>query len=303
MNNHNVFFAFGKAVESKESAPVKRYVGIAPVKVVAVNPTKAELEKIYNTTLDNEPEYLGSREVNGNNVPYVRVDFVVKTDVDKSGIDMITKVSFFVRKQYMMNKDATKVKVVDKYARTAWVTQEEFKNKLIPTYANGPARIDNNYRMLYQGEEELLMFVKNYLGILDVDEYVDGVWRMRSNPEDYTAGFSDMEKWFKGDISEIKGAIAMMPDNYIKLLFGVRTTDEGREYQDVFSRASQRFNTRKNTTIEKALTEAKNAGAYPNTYFETCELKEYAPAPTNVAATVADDDDLPFGDSSNPWGI
>ena len=303
MNNHNVFFAFGKAVESKESTPVKRYVGIAPVKVVAVNPTKAELEKIYNTTLDNEPEYLGSREVNGNNVPYVRVDFVVKTDVDKSGIDMTTKVSFFVRKQYMMNKDATKVKVVDKYARTAWVTQEEFKNKLIPTYANGPARIDNNYRMLYQGEEELLMFVKNYLGILDVDEYVDGVWRMRSNPEDYTAGFSDMEKWFKGDISEIKGAISMMPDNYIKLLFGVRTTDEGREYQDVFSRASQRFNTRKNTTIEKALTEAKNAGAYPNTYFETCELKEYAPAPTNVAATVADDDDLPFGDSSNPWGI
>lgn len=198
----------------------------------------------------------------------------------------------------MMNRDATKVKVVDKYARTAWVTQDEFKNKLIPTYANGPARIDKDYRMLYQGEEELLMFVKNYLGILDVDEYADGTWRMRSNPEDYTAGFNEMEKWFKGDISEIKSAISMMPDNYIKLLFGVRTTDEGREYQDVFTRASQRFNTRKNTTIEKALTEAQNAGAYANTYFETCELKEYAPQPTNVETKV-EDDDLPFGD--DPW--
>ena len=52
MKNYNVFFAFGKAVESKESTPVKRYVGIAPVKVLAVNPTKAELEKLYNTTLD-----------------------------------------------------------------------------------------------------------------------------------------------------------------------------------------------------------------------------------------------------------
>lgn len=303
MKNNNVFFAFGKAVESKESAPVKRFVGVAPVKIIAVNPTKAELESIYNTTLDKEPEYLGSREVNGNNVPFIRIDFVVKTDAEKSGVEMTTKASFFVRKQYMMNRDATKVKVVDKYARTAWVTQDEYKNRLIPTYSNGPARIDKDYRMLYQGEEELLMFVKNYLGILDVDEYADGVWRMRSNPEDYTAGFSEIDKWFKGDITEIKSAIEMMPDNYIKLLFGVRTTDEGREYQDVFTRASQRFNTRKNTTIEKALTEAKNAGAYPNTYFELCDIKEYAPTPTNVGNIVEDDGDLPFGDTTNPWGM
>lgn len=303
MKNYNVFFAFGKAIESKESAPVKRYVGIAPVKVLAVNPTKAELEGIYGTTLDKEPEYLGSREVDGKNVPFVRVDFIVATDEEKSGVAMTTKASFFVRGQFMMNKDATKVKVVDKYARTAWVTQEEFKNKLIPTYANGPARIDKDYRMLYQGEEELLMFVKNYLGILDVDEYADGVWRMRANAEDYTAGFNNIPNWFKGDISEIKEAVNMMPNNYIKLLFGVRTTDDGKEYQDVFTRASQRFNTRKNTVIERALTEAQNAGAYANTHFETCELKEYSPAPTNVSSVLTSDDDLPFADSSNPWGV
>lgn len=301
MKNYNVFFAFGKAVESKESTPVKRYVGIAPVKVLAVNPTKAELETIYGTTLDKEPEYLGSNERDGKNVPFVRVDFIVSTDEGRSGVAMTTKASFFVRKQFMMNRDATKVKVIDKYARTAWVTQEEFKNRLIPTYANGPARIDKEYRMLYQGEEELLGFVKNYLGILDVDEYVDGTWRMKANPDDYAAGFNDIEKWFKGDISEIKSAIAMMPNNYIKLLFGVRTTDEGREYQDVFTRMTQRFGTRKNTMIEKALNEAKDAGAYANTYFEVCDLKEYAPQPTDVA-NMTSDDDLPFGDDSdNPW--
>ena len=300
MKNYKVFFAFGKAVESKESTPVKRYVGIAPVKVLAVNPTKSELEKIYNTTLDKEPEYLGSIERDGKTIPHVRIDFIVSTDPDKSGVEMTTKASFFVRKAFMINKDATKVKVIDKYARTAWVTQEEFKNKLIPTYANGPARIDNNYRMLYQGEEELLMFVKNYLGIQDVDEYVDGTWRMKANPEDYTAGFNNIENWFKGDISEVKSAIAMMPKNYIKLLFGVRTTDEGREYQDVFTRASQRFGTRKNTIIERALKEAKDAGVYVNTYFETCDLKEYAPVPTDMT-TIAADDDLPFGNEDNPW--
>ena len=299
MKNNSIYFAFGKAVESKETAPIKRYVGVAPVKIVAINPTKTELEKIYNTTLDKEPEYLGSNEKDGKSVPFVRVDFIVATDPTKSDIEMTTKASFFVRKQFMINREGTKVKVIDKYARTAWVTQEEFKNHLVPTYANGPARIDNNYRMLYQGEEELITFVKNYLGILDVDEYVDGTWVMRKNPEDYEAGFNNIESWFKGDISEIKSAINMMPNNYVKMLFGVRTTDEGREYQDVFTRATQRFNTRKNTTIEKALTEAKNAGAYANTYFEVCDLKEYVVMPTNVATTV--EDDCPFGVDADPW--
>ena len=299
MKNNSIYFAFGKAVESKETAPIKRYVGVAPVKIVAINPTKTELEKIYNTTLDKEPEYLGSNEKDGKSVPFVRVDFIVATDPTKSDIEMTTKASFFVRKQFMINREGTKVKVIDKYARTAWVTQEEFKNHLVPTYANGPARIDNNYRMLYQGEEELITFVKNYLGIVDVDEFVDGTWVMRKNPENYEAGFNNIENWFKGDISEIKSAINMMPNNYVKMLFGVRTTDEGREYQDVFTRKTQIFNSRTNNKIEKALTEAKNAGAYANTYFEVCDLKEYVVMPTNVATTV--EDDCPFGVDADPW--
>lgn len=302
MNKNNVFFAFGKAVESKETSEIKRYVGVAPVQIVAINPTKTELESIYNTTLEKEPEYLGSMERNGKNVPHIRIDFIVKTNPEKSnGIEMTTKMAFFVRKAFMTNKDNTKVKVIDKYGRTAWVTQDEFKNKLVPQYANGPARIDSGYRALYMGEEELLKFVKNYLGINDVDEYVDGTWRMRANPQDYEAGFNDIEKWFGGDISEIKSAIAMMPNNYVKVLFGVRHTDEGREYQDVFTRETLKYNARKNTPIERALKEAKDNGAYPNSDFEVCDLKEYNPTPTNLATPAVSDDDLPFGDENSPW--
>ena len=109
MNKNNVFFAFGKAVESKETTEIKRYIGVAPVQIVAINPTKTELESIYNTTLEKEPEYLGSMERNGKNVPHIRIDFIVKkTNPDKSnGIDMTTKMSFFVRKAFMTNKDNT----------------------------------------------------------------------------------------------------------------------------------------------------------------------------------------------------
>ena len=300
MNNHTVFFAFGKAVESKDSVEIKRYVGIAPVQIVAINPTKAELENIYNTTLEREPEYLGSVERDGKNIPHVRIDFIIRTNPDKSnGIETTTKMSFFVRKVFMTNRDNTKVKVVDKYGRTAWVTQDEFKNKLIPQYKNGPARIDNNYRALYMGEEELLSFVKNYLGIQEVDEYVNGNWQMRANPADYEAGFNNIESWIKGDISEVKNAIAMMPNNFVKVLFGVRHTDDGKDYQDVFTRMTLKYGTRKNTSIEKALNEAKENGAYANTDFEICDLKEWNPTPTDLN-TPAMGEDLPFADD-DPW--
>ena len=64
MKTNYMFMAFAKGKESVEAAPVKRYIGVAPVTVLAVNPTKAELEKIYGITLDNTPEYLSAVEVN-----------------------------------------------------------------------------------------------------------------------------------------------------------------------------------------------------------------------------------------------
>lgn len=299
METKKVFFAFGKAVETKESAPIKKYIGIAPVQIVAINPNKEELEKLFNRTIDKEPEYLGVREIEGQKIPFIRVDFFLKTNPDKSnGIDTIAKLSLFVRQDKMTNKDNTKYKVIDKYARNAWVTVEEYNNNLIPQYSNGPARIDRNYRQMFRGEEQIISFVKTFLGINDVDEYVDGVWKMRSNPEDYEAGFNNINNWFKGDISEIKDSIKLMPNNYIKVMFGVRAGDDGREYQDIFTECFAKGNSNSTRGFEKTLKEAKERGAYSNTEFEVCELKEYNPTPTNLNNPM-DSDDLPF--SENPW--
>ena len=50
MNKTNkLFMAFATGKESTESNGVKRYIGVAPVFVLAVNPSKAELEKLYDT--------------------------------------------------------------------------------------------------------------------------------------------------------------------------------------------------------------------------------------------------------------
>ena len=60
MKNNSIFMAFAKGNESTEAAPIKRYIGVAPVTVLAVNPDKATLEQLYNTTLEKAPEYVGT---------------------------------------------------------------------------------------------------------------------------------------------------------------------------------------------------------------------------------------------------
>ena len=105
-NNKKVgyaFMAFSKGNVSSEGNSAKRYVGVGSVFVLAVNPNKAELEKLYNTQLENDPEYLGEVEVGEDKykVQNVRLDFIVKTDAEKcGGIEFTTKVAFFIRKEY-----------------------------------------------------------------------------------------------------------------------------------------------------------------------------------------------------------
>lgn len=285
--------------KSTDTAEYKRYIGVAPVFINAVNPTKKELEGFYNTTIDNEPKYLGEVEVNDKKIPNVRIDFIVTTDETVVGTALRTKVSFFIRNEYRYNRDRTKVQVIDKYGRTAWVTIEQAKNHEIPTYSNGPANLDKDYRPLYYGEEQLTEFIRAYLGILPVMKYVDNTWVMREHPEEYEIRLDKIANYFKNDFSELKEIITYQPNNKVKVLFGVRTTDDNKMYQTVFTDMFLKNSNSDYTKLAKAVQERKDAGAYSTTDFEVCDLKEYVVKPTEIAETPSVVvDDLPMG---NPW--
>jgi hypothetical protein len=49
------FLAIGKTQESKETQEFSRYIGYSNSYVLAVNPTKAELESLTGRTLDKAP--------------------------------------------------------------------------------------------------------------------------------------------------------------------------------------------------------------------------------------------------------
>ena len=295
MKTNRLFMAFSAGKESTESGEFKRYIGVAPVKVLAVNPTKSEQEKLYNTTLDKDPEYVGNVNVNGKDVQNVRISFVVKTDEEKCGIDMTTNVTFFLQNAPRMGSQSGKYQIIDKYGRTAWATEEDIKAKQIPVYSNGkPANIDIDYRQAYVGEEELTNFIKNYLNIPNVQKYVDGEWKLVDNPSECEARLDKIADYFKGNFAELKSIISLQPNNKIKVMFGVRTSEDGKEYQAVYTRMTLKNGVSDYSRLDKDLQEAKQNGAYSTTEFSVCPIKEYKIEATPV-------DDLPTAPAANPW--
>ena len=264
--------AFGKVAQSTEAVEIKRYVGVAPVKVLSVNPDKATLEKYFNTTLENEPTYTGDND----GIKYARIDFLVQTDAEKCGVDMITRLSFYIRDEKRYNRDKTKIQVIDEYGRTAWVTADEFKEKRIPIYSNGSAaNISNNYRACLNGEEYLTNFVRTYLNIPNVMRYVNNTWIMIENPSDAECRFDNIKDWFDGKFTDIKDINTLMPENKVKVLFGVKNAENGNQYQDFYNRMFLSNGTSRYERLQKEVTTSLQNGSYPNTEFEVCAIKKY----------------------------
>ena len=296
-----VMMAFGRAQESKEAAEIKRYTGVGSIFVVGVNPSKSELEKLYDRELDKDPEYITEKD----GIVSARIDFIVKTDSAakcNNGIELITKLPVFISKEYRFNKDKTKVQVIDKYGRTAWVTKEQAKNHEIPVYGNGkPANIDKDYRPAYVGEEIVTNFLKLFLGIPNVEKWAKNeetgrreVVGLVDNPQDCECRLEHIEDYFKGKFNEIRDAVNLMPNNKIKVLFGVRTTDDGKQYQDVYTR---KFLSNAVSVYDKLAEDVQNNkdnGAYPNTEFVIADLQEYTVQATNFNNNNNDNGDMPF---------
>lgn len=301
--------AFSKGTESKEATGFKKYIGVAPCFVKAVNPTKEEFEKIFDTQLDEKPSYLGTVDVDGTEVPNARISFIIQPDVEKTGIDCgPVTMALFIQKRPRYNRDNTKVQVIDKYGRTAWVTIEQAKNHQIPVYKNGPANIDKDYRPAYVGEEELTNFLRTYLGIPNPMKYVDDSWVPSDNLQDCEARLENLDSIFKGDFSEIQEAVALQPLNKVKIMFGVRTTEDNKQYQAFYTQMFLRNNIADYSKLDKDLQERKLAGAYKTTEFSTCPFKEYTVEATNftpVETKIPEDNPLGEIPSTNdlPWEV
>ena len=290
------FLAIGKTQESKESSEgFKRYVGVGSTFIKGVQPTKKEIDEFFGFESQAEPEYVKD----GDNGKEAHITFLLQTDPDTcNGIELKSRAMFTLRATPAYNRDQSKVQVIDGYGNYTWVNVEDAKAGKAITYNGNPAKIDTKYRMACVGECDLVAFLKKYLCVQDAFNYVNGTWVKKEDADDYKFALENIKDYFKGDFKELKEAIALQPNNKVKLLYGVRTTDEGKQYQAVCTRGelilSNAANANALTRLEKDLVNAKQNGAYQNTDYRVCELQEWSVEPTNLDKPASDTGDMPF---------
>lgn len=283
----------------------KMYKGMAAFNIVAVNPTKAELEALTGRELENEPEYVGKTD---EGKEQVRVVFYGKTAPDaklNNGIEMLIPISFMLTKDYRVGQTSGKYQIIDKFGRTAWATKEEVQSKAIPQYTSGPANISADYRLAWQGEEFLTDFLIQWLNIPGPAVYKDKVWVMKENTDDSEVSL-DMAALFKGDVKELKELVTLAAAYIVKGAVGIRTVDNEngtRQYQAVFTRKFAKNAVTDYSRIDAAITEFQNAGGAPGTEFSTQPLHENVVEATTFTPA-ADNDPLgaATAPTATPWG-
>ena len=310
-----------KGNASKEAQEFKRYIGVCPVFVKAVNPNKAEHEKLFNTTLEEAPIYVQDKEdADGNSYKNVRISVVMQPDVEKIGFEMpLVTMPLFVTNQKQFGAKSGKYQVVDKYGRFAWATEAEISAKEIPTNSNGKkADISNDYRIAYVGEEALTKFIRAFLYIPEITVWDNNeqcrVPNTKDKPEECECRLDveTFEKLFKGDFSEIKEILGFQPNNKVKVCLGVRTdANSGKLFQSVYtkkfmSNASTNYNSLDKMLQADASYAAENNKVL-NTEYSAETVHEYSVTPTNFSAApeAAPSGDMPFDgpseDATDPF--
>lgn len=293
-------------------ADYRKYIGVASVNIVGINPNNDMLRKFGWTVPDDaeEPEYVFHKDVDGKMVTSARVRFLVQIhDLDDKPV---IPLDFWVRQDAMMNRDATKCKIIDAYGRTAWATKAEVSERKIPVYSSGQeANISTPYKPCHRGEEELVNFLMKYLNITPLqifDRKTNGYVRS-ANPGRLT--IDDWNAICKGDVSELKKYVALQPDNRVKVILGIRTTDENYTYQAFLSSGfigngvRPDIQTGEYTRATKLID--KNAEEFPNSNctYSASVVKEWKESATDVQDNSGtmfdengnynlDEDDLPF---------
>lgn len=224
----------------------------------------------------------------------------------------LVTMALFIQNKARTGAQSGKIQVIDKYGRTAWVTKQELDTHSIPVYSNGPADLDKDYRPAYVGEEELMKFVRTFLGIPTVTVWDNNLRKMVPNPkvkpEECECRFDNLENIFKGDFSEIQNTLGLMPNNKLQVLLGVRTDIEsGRLYQAVYTKnflssAATNFNSLQKE-INEMISNATANGRTLNTEYEVTKVHEYSVKPTVFTETTETTNDIdPFATESGlPW--
>ncbi len=251
----------------KEKKVYNKYVGIFNAYVVAVNPTKEELGKLLGTTVEKDPEYTGMNSETG--AKKLTVSFWLKEELKGH----LFNVRFNLEDTVVQSKSG-KTQFINNIGVTSYA---EDKSQ-IPDFVTAGGR---DIRSAKKGEELLYKFLRNWLSNLN---YEDSFTELT---------IADWKKFISGKVGELKDAISTFDKQTIVALATIRTADDGKEYQAVYSYeflpswAIDCFNgknTKSYKSIDRFIQKVEDRDYGCKDYYEIVPLKEYDPSKNIISS-------------------
>jgi len=268
-----------KVNNSNESVENNRLVftGVHKIKVLAVNPTNAELAKLGYTIKEDakEQEYTG---IKIQELDYSRVRFIYqfsgKTIINGNEVTYNQKQSldFLISDRDVVSKDGN-IQHISNTGNTAYGSTKE--NPKMAWFWETPNRVAK------QGEAELLHFLKVHLNIAPKDE-------------------CKLAKWvdlIKGNVTEIKKYLGLAPNNECYALLGMKEVekdDKTNVYQAIYNKHFVRAsNLQPESEFSKHFANYTGSFNYQNDFtFKPVLEKVVNTAKPDLVDTT--DDDMPF---------
>lgn len=219
---------FNSSTVSSGASDIKKYIGVATISVLAVNPNNETLRH-YGWKVQEGAEEPHYSTISDDGKPVGRVRFLCQIHDLKE--KPVVPIDFWCRPNFIIGKNTGKCKVIDSYGRVAWATKDEIKTHAIPQYSSGPASIAPDYKPCHPGQDKLIAFLYKLMNITPfmVMNRDTKEWEKSKNP-----GRITIDEWNSlcaGDVKEIEGYLKLRPDNRMKVILGVKTTDENNTYQ------------------------------------------------------------------------
>ena len=237
---------------------VPLFTGIAPVSVVAVNPTLLELEEL-GINMKSEPEY----SVTFSDQTYNKVTFWVK----HHDPEFLTRVEILVQPKVRVSKAGDKKMFTNNYAQITWA--ESDPSQKYDWYKS------DGVREAYVGEDVLLSFLKAWANVANDGEcYLETV-----------------DEIVSGKVEELKQLVDVLKDNKLRVLLGVK---DGK-YQQVYTKHFGRLKPKRDDLFVKELN--GDYGAFNAEFNKDLVLQRYSPSVLEADSSPmgqdeVDDDDV-----------
>jgi len=209
----------GKKREFQDNS---KMVGVFEARVVAVSPSKEDLQELLGVDIEKDIEYVGEKEVDLGDGDKVMVDSArIAFYVQDVKSKRIFNVSFFLEDRNRHNKDQSKSQFINEVGATTWAEDEEgLQDKKYDWFTK------RDVRSAKTGEGELYDFVKNWLQL----DYRDPATNLNL----------DFSKLIKGDVQVLRDQITEDYAGTVTCLAIVTSKDKDGEVKH-FQNISNKF--------------------------------------------------------------